>query len=241
MRWGIFSDIHSNLEAFQAVLASFAQEHIDRYICLGDIVGYGANPRECIQEVKRFKPITVAGNHDWAACERFDVKYFNSYAQTAIAWTAQNITQEDKQYLGSLKLVSELGGFTIVHGSLHQPERFEYILDAYSVESTLDILNTQLCFIGHTHVPVTFIHRDGRCTACFRKKLALEADVKYVVNAGSVGQPRDGDPRATYVVYDSDNKEVEIKKVPYNIRKAKDKIIKAGLPKMLAERLGTGQ
>ncbi|MFH1045409.1 MAG: metallophosphoesterase family protein [Candidatus Omnitrophota bacterium] len=241
MRWGIFSDIHANLEAFQAVLASFAQECIERYACLGDIVGYGANPGECIAEVQRYKPLVIAGNHDRGACGLFDINSFSAHAQVAIEWTSKNLASEEKHYLHDLPLVEQRQELSFVHGSLDHPEEFNYIFDSYSAAVTLEFCQTRLCFIGHTHVPAIFIREGEECLPLFTPALTLKPKHTYLINAGSVGQPRDGNPQASYVVYDSESRFLQIKRVAYDIRKTKDKIIKAGLPAMLAERLSMGR
>lgn len=241
MRWGIICDIHGNLEALQAVLSSLTKEDINSYLCLGDIVGYGADPQGCISEIKRLNPQTIAGNHDWASAGIFDVTYFNPTAQKAIVWTAQNITDEDKQFLKNLPLVHQQAEMTLVHGSLSSPEQFEYILDLSSAQKTFQLLPTQFCFIGHSHTPGTFIKDDHGCTFTFQTKIKIKKAQKCIVNAGSVGQPRDGNPQGSYVVFDSDSKELAIKRVTYDIQRAQNKIIKAGLPRTLAERLAIGR
>ena len=241
MRWGIFCDIHGNLEALDAVLAALAGERIDRYLCLGDIVGYGANPRECIAEIKRIDAPTIAGNHDWAAVGLFDIAYFNPAARAAVLWTRQNLTYEDKEFLKNLDLIHREEELTLVHASLQNPGQFEYILDISSAARTFELLRTRVCSIGHSHAPVIFIKEGENYSFTFQAKVKLKASRTYIVNAGSVGQPRDGDPQASFVVYDSESKEIEIKRVPYDVQKAQDKIIKAGLPRTLAERLAAGR
>ncbi|MBL7084872.1 MAG: metallophosphoesterase family protein [Candidatus Omnitrophica bacterium] len=241
MRYGVFSDIHGNLEAQEAVLAALAEERIDKYLCLGDIVGYGADPGECIAKIRRLNPVTIAGNHDWAAVELFDLTYFNPAAKEAVLWTADNITYEDKEFLKNLELVYQEDELTLVHGSLRSPEQFEYILDIFSATQTFQLLRTKICFIGHSHVPGAFIREGENYTFSFQTKIKPKASQVYIVNAGSVGQPRDGNPKGSYVVYDSESKELQIKRVSYDIRKAQVKIIKAGLPKILAERLALGR
>ena len=241
MRWGIFCDIHANLEALDAVLAALTRERIDRYLCLGDIVGYGANPRECIAEIKKIDAPTIAGNHDWAAVGLFDIAYFNPAAKAAVLWTRQNLTYEDKEFLKSLDLVYQEDELTLVHGSLQNPGQFEYILDISSAARTFELLRTRVCSIGHSHAPVIFIKEGENYSFTFQTKVKLKTSQMYIVNAGSVGQPRDGDPQASFVVYDSESKEVQIKRVAYDVRKAQDKIMKAGLPRILADRLAMGK
>ncbi|NQS99710.1 MAG: metallophosphoesterase family protein [Candidatus Omnitrophica bacterium] len=240
MRWGIFSDIHGNLEALKAVVAAFGKEDIDKYLCLGDIVGYGANPRECIAQVKKMEAVTIAGNHDWAAVDLFDPDLFNPHAKTAVLWTGQNLAQEDREYLKNLDLVFQQEELTLVHASLDSPEQFEYVLDVSATGRTFSLLKTRLCFIGHSHIPAIFSKQGQNYRYLLQPKLKIEDDKTYIINTGSVGQPRDGDPRATYVVYDSKAGQLQIKRVSYDLRQTQDKIIQAGLPWILAERLAIG-
>ncbi len=240
MRWGIFSDIHANLEALQAVLTAFSKEHIDKYFCLGDIVGYGADPSACIVQIKKLNPVTIAGNHDWAAVNLFDTLYFNPHARAAVLWTAAVITEQDKQFLKALGLIYQEEELTLVHGSLHNPGQFEYILDIPSARETFKLLKTELCFVGHTHRAEIFIKKGEEYTVSLQAKIKLEAGRSYIINTGSVGQPRDGNPQASFVVYDSQKQELQIKRTPYDIDRAQQKIHQAGLPALLAERLATG-
>ena len=223
MRYGIFSDIHSNLEALETVLEALKKEKVDRYLCVGDIVGYAANPRECLKTIKDLDCPIVCGNHDRAVSGMLDYSYFNDDAQAAIDWTKENLNEWEKDYLRGLPLVYEEGQITMVHGSLYRPEDFEYVLDKEAAARTIKLCKTKACFIGHTHIP--FEYRGG---------------AKFLVNDGSVGQPRDGDPRAAYCIYDSESGHNLVKRVEYDIKLTIDKIFAAGLPEMLARRLPKG-
>lgn len=218
-----------------------AKEHIDKYLCLGDIVGYGADPGECIAKVKELNPVTIAGNHDWASAGLFDITYFNPAAKEAVLWTGRNLTSEDKEFLKSLDLVYQGSELTAVHGSLDKPEGFEYILDISSAERTFELLRAKVCFIAHSHRPLTFVKEGENCAYTLQPKIKLKGSQTYIVNTGSVGQPRDGNAQGCYVVYDTEKEELQIKRVSYDIRKAQDKIIQAGLPIVLAERLAVGR
>lgn len=232
--------MHSNLEAFEAVLKAMEGERLDKYICGGDIVGYGADPSSCITLTKELTECVICGNHDWASVGLFDTHYFNPRAKKAVWWTAEHLNGAEQQYLKSLKAVYEEEHFVVVHGSLDEPERFHYILDLYSAIQNFQIMQKRLCFIGHSHSPVIFAKSGDDVTYTRLPKIELDKDTSYIVNVGSVGQPRDGDPRACYVVYDEGKNIVEIKRVPYDVGKAQDKILKAGLPPTLAERLSVG-
>lgn len=224
MRYGIFSDIHSNLEALEVVLDALKKEKVDKYFCVGDVVGYAANPKECIEIMRELDCPTVCGNHDWAVVDVIDYSNFNSYARAAVEWTKAELDDAEKGYLKNLPLTYEDEEITMVHGSLESPEEFEYIFDELTAFRTLNLCRTKICFIGHTHSPAEYFK-----------------GVKRLVNVGSVGQPRDGDPRASYCIYDLDKDTVEIKRVEYNIQKTMNKILAAELPKILAFRLAEGR
>ena len=241
MRYGLISDIHSNLEALNAVLASAAKERLDEYLCIGDIVGYGANPKECVEKVRKLQPkSSVAGNHDWGTLGLLDLDYFNEEARDAIVWTRDVIGKPETDYLKRLELVWSGGKITLVHGSLEEPQEFHYIHDVKDAGKTFRLSRTALCFVGHSHITGIFCN-DGRSFGTVKgASVRIEAGKKYVVNIGSVGQPRDGDPRASYAIYDEDAGAVEIRRVSYDVAKAQRKILKAGLPALLASRLAEG-
>lgn len=242
MRYGIISDIHGNLEALSAVLEAMASERIDAYLCIGDIVGYGANPKECIKAVESLRPeLLIAGNHEWGVVDFLDIDYFAENAAKAINWTKDILSDDEKEYLRSFKLLGNIGHIVLVHGSLDAPEDFNYIVNSVDVDKTLKLLKQGICFVGHSHYPGIFCLKGGSAVAVEGFKAGIEDGRKYVVNAGSVGQPRDKDPRASFVVYDEDTAFVEIKRVDYNIKEAQRKIIAAGLPDELALRLAEGR
>jgi len=241
MKYAIFSDVHGNLEAFKAVLEAMSGEKPDKYLCVGDIVGYGANPAECIKITQDLNPEIVAGNHDWAVAELIDPEYFNSFAKAALLWTRANLTKEDMGYLKSLKLTHQNSRISMVHGALDYPQGFSYVLDGYTAARTMALMPTPLCFIGHSHVAGTFCDAKGVVNCTSNSKVKVTPENKYLINVGSVGQPRDGDPRASYCIYDTKKAYVEIKRVSYDIKTAQEKILKQGLPKILASRLGEGR
>lgn len=224
MKYGIFADVHSNLEALEAVIMALEKEGVEKYFCVGDIVGYAANPRECIQTIQALDCVTICGNHDWAAVGLYDYSNFNIFAKAAVEWTKNQLDATDKDYLSNLPLTYADGTITMVHGSLENPGQFEYIFDASCAFRTLQLCQTNVCFVGHTHLPAE--HTRG---------------TKRLINVGSVGQPRDGNPRAAYCVYDVDTGVVRIKRVEYNVQAAIRKILDAGLPHVLAFRLKEGR
>ncbi|MEA3328570.1 MAG: metallophosphoesterase family protein [Candidatus Omnitrophota bacterium] len=242
MRYAVFADIHSNLEAWQAVSESFKNKRIDGFICAGDIVGYGPDPQECIKLVRGMipAPLIVGGNHDWAVAGKLDIDYFNTYAKQAILWTKENLSQVDKDYLGSLSLIQEGNNFTLVHGSLDQPEEFRYIIDIRDAEPSFRILEKDILFVAHSHVPFILSMKQEKMRYIEPGRLNLCEQEKYIINVGSIGQPRDGDPRACYLIYDAEVDLVEFERVEYDIVSTRRKIIKAGLPGKLADRLAVG-
>ena len=240
MRYAIISDIHGNLEALEAVLADIEAAGADRRLCLGDIVGYGARPVECAARIKAEGIEAVVGNHDSAALGDTPLDYFNPYAKEAVLWTARRIDEETRSFLGALPLTRVIGDFTLVHASLDRPADWGYIMDGESARRCFERMNTDICFIGHSHAPLVFAERE---TVEWREAVdtPIEEGVRYIVNAGSVGQPRDGDPRACYVIYDSAARTVFFRRVRYDVTAAQKKIIAAGLPAFLALRLGMGR
>jgi predicted phosphodiesterase len=241
MRYAIFSDIHSNLEALEAVLEAYQKERIDEYLCIGDVVGYAANPNECIERLRKVAMITLVGNHDWAAVDLFSADNFNPEAQKAIFWTKANLTESSKYFLSSLKLVYDIEKLVLVHGSLDSPQVFNYLTNVYSCAATFKLLRSSVCFVGHTHVPVVFIQdKKGDIRYQDVESLKIEPDNKYIINVGSVGQPRDSIPAAAYCIFDTSDQQVQIKRIKYDVFKARRKIIEAGLPQFLADRLLTG-
>lgn len=242
MRYGIFSDVHSNLEALEAVIEAYKRESIDCYLCVGDVVGYAANPKECIDKIKALAQVTVAGNHDWAVADLCPIDYFNPVARQAISWTKGNLDYNYKHFLESLKLIYRNQDLTLVHSTLDSPENFDYILDTYTAKESFELMETKICFIGHSHVSGIFIEdKNGRISYRENNTGDIKGENRYIVNVGSVGQPRDDNPHAAYCVYDSDKKEIWIKRIGYDIETARRKIIAARLPAFLGDRLIAGR
>lgn len=241
MKYGIFGDVHGNIEAFKKVIETYKKENIDEYLCIGDIVGYGADPSECIKEVKRLKAKTVCGNHDWAGAGIFPSDDFNPAAKNAIEWTQKNLNLDEKRFLKELKVINEEKDFYIVHGSLYKPEFFSYILNAESAYKCFCHMNKKLCFVGHSHIAGFFSMQGEKVNYSRECLIKVKPNVKYIVNVGSIGQPRDNDPKAAFCIFDTDKSTIEIKRVEYDIETAKNKILNAGLPKALGYRLQEGR
>jgi len=240
MRFAIFSDIHANLEALEAVLADAHKRKCTHFVCLGDVVGYNANPHECVDRIRKLDCPIVKGNHDEQASLPESSSDFNELAERAIKWTRDNLTEEDKQWLRELPLQRQVRDFTIVHATLDTPAQWGYVFNNLDAAASLTYQHTTVCFFGHTHVPMVFIRDEG----VRREKIEhirVEPTKKYFINMGSVGQPRDGNWRAAYCTYDIENNLVEQLRVKYDLAVAQKKIIKAGLPRPLAERLAIGR
>ena len=243
MRYAVISDIHGNLEAFQSVLTALGGERIDGYLFAGDVVGYGADPKECIKLLKGLNPaVAITGNHEWGVLNKLEASYFNELAQDAILWTGKILDGEEIEYLKSFPLVYEDEKITLVHGALNMPEEFYYIFDTEDAYVTLSRMKNGLCFIGHSHVPGIFASVDhSKVESVEAMNIRIDYDRRYLINVGSVGQPRDGDPKASFAIYDDEELTVEIKRVEYDVKKAQDKILRAGLPPKLAYRLSEGR
>lgn len=240
MRLAILSDIHANLEAFDAVLDDARAQNCEEFICLGDVVGYNANPRECLEMVCALKCPTVKGNHDEQASLPHSTRGFNEMAESAINWTRQQLDDAQKHWLNELRLARQVRDFTIVHATLDNPESWGYVLNNLDAAASFTYQHTPVCFFGHTHVQTVYL-RDGNIQRTKLETLHLKPDLKYFVNAGSIGQPRDGDWRAAYCIYDTGQQTIEARRVKYDLAAAQKKILKAGLPPLLADRLAYGK
>ena len=240
MRIAIFGDIHANLEAFEVVLADAREQGCTSYICLGDVVGYNANPRECLEIVQSLKCPVVKGNHDDYASSDSSLESFNPLAEVAIQWTRDQLTPPEKFWLGGLPLIAKIRGFTVVHASLDDPAGWGYVLNQLDAAASFSKQTTDLCFFGHTHTPRAYI-KDSSVVGMPFDQLVLEPGKRYFVNAGSVGQPRDGDWRAAYVVFDQEKRLIQLRRLRYDLAKTQGKILKAGLPPRLADRLAFGK
>ena len=245
MRIGIFSDVHANLEALQAVVSAYRQTQIDRYICLGDIVGYGANPNECCQIVRDLTELVVLGNHDAACAGRMSTEWFNAAARMAVEEHQQMLDAAHMRWLAQLPYRIELDEMLLCHGSPYLQEEFPYIMDEADVKAIMQhgSASQSLMFVGHTHRGTTFIVREQPALHVWedtRTTIHMGPDDRYVFNVGSVGQPRDGDWRASYGVLDTEARTFELRRAEYDVDTASEKIVRLGFPPMLSERLFLG-
>ena len=242
MLYAIIADIHSNLAAFEAVLDDIAgRGGVGELWCLGDVVGYGPDPHQCIELLRGHKHLCVAGNHDWAAIGKMDTSDFNREAAIACQWTGQQLSSEDVQYLQSLPLILSRENFTIVHGSPREPI-WEYVLSTSNAEDNFACFETRFCLVGHSHVPLVFELMDENSVCLYRQfpDELLLGEHRLIINPGGVGQPRDGDPRASYAIYDSEAMAIYHCRVSYNIAATQERMIRQGLPWRLAARLDYG-
>jgi predicted phosphodiesterase len=243
MRCLVLSDIHSNLEAFEAVLDDAGP--VEQVWCLGDVVGYGPDPNGCIDLLKSLPHVCIAGNHDWATLGKLDLRDFNPDAREANLWNRQQLTPANLAYLEALPQTLVQGQFTLIHGSPRHPI-WEYVLYASTAQINFEYFNTPFCFVGHTHAPVIFglYNMDGtqRCEALvppINDPIGLGPE-RLILNPGSVGQPRDGDPRASYVLLDPEALTVEYRRVVYPVEKTQAKMMEHDIPLRLVLRLGYG-
>jgi diadenosine tetraphosphatase ApaH/serine/threonine PP2A family protein phosphatase len=242
MKYGIISDIHGNLEALKVVIEELRE--VNQIICLGDIVGYGPLPNECIDEIRRVSNLNIVGNHDLASIGWKDISWFNEYAKRGIIWTMDTLTKENKEYLSSLPEIIEEKDFIMVHGSLDDYTD-EYITGVKEASKSFELLKEKnLLLVGHTHSPLLFLKKEHHPIYPIRlgdkDTIKILPNVKLIVNVGAVGQPRDGDPRASFGIFDTDTQEIKIYRVPYNIRKTQELMRKENLPQFLIERLALG-
>lgn len=240
MRIALFGDIHANLEALEAVLDDAAGQSVNEYVCMGDIVGYNADPAACLARVRAMDCPTVKGNHDEDASGSHSLENMNPVAAAALEWTRRQLSDEQRQWLRRLRMVRQVADFTVVHSTLDQPAHWNYVTNRFDAMSNFSYQFTQICFHGHTHVPRVYVKND-RVQEVSAESLVVEDGSKYFINVGSVGQPRDGDWRACYAIYDLDEKLVTFRRVEYDIAETQRKIRAAGLPEMLAERIAEGR
>jgi diadenosine tetraphosphatase ApaH/serine/threonine PP2A family protein phosphatase len=241
VRVAILSDVHSNLAALQAVLADLPP--FDEVWCLGDIVGYGPDPNECLETVFALPHVAIAGNHDWAALGKLDIAQFNSAARLAAEWTAQQLTPANRNLLAALPIERVIGDFTLAHGSPREPI-WEYIVSSGEAAANIPYFTTPYCLVGHTHIPLVFRTPEGKDQAAAWRpqpgeQLALTGR-RLIANPGGVGQPRDGDPRAAYGYLDTVEGTLTFHRVAYPVEVTQEKMRQAGLPSSLWQRLSFG-
>jgi predicted phosphodiesterase len=230
MYYAIISDIHSNVEALQTAIEYIGTKSVDGILCLGDVVGYGPDPNECIEIVRKHCLCTVRGNHDSAAVDLVDSISMNILAQEAAKWTHDRLTASSREFLQQLPYRHTIENATLVHATPHRPDAWGYIISRYDAETAFDFFETKYCFIGHSHRPAVYTANSG----------GGDAGKKRIVNVGSIGQPRDNNPKLSFGFFDTVTLEYENVRLSYAVERTAKKIIEAGLPPALAERLYYG-
>lgn len=244
MLYAVLSDTHSNLEALQAVLEALEKHNCDSILFLGDLLGYGASPNECVELARMHNFTTILGNHDRAILNGRKIDTFNEYARLAVQWTDAMLTEENRTYLNSCPISRLEAGFLLVHGALTGTD--DYIMNSQDIANNLELLRSQypdcdLVFYGHTHIKAFFSDKNRVNTACTDKEFTLEKGDTFFINPGSVGQPRDGSPDASFGLYDSERRTYRQYSIPYDVESAQKKILDNGLPAFLADRLAKGR
>lgn len=246
MRYALFGDIHGNLEGLEAVLRALKRERIDVFVCTGDIVGYGPDPNACCYLLRELGAICLFGNHDQASLGMVDLSWFNASARAAAEWTQRQLYPFHREWLATLPPTRRVDELMVVHSSLPDPWAWTYITTPALAGDTLDACESQVVFIGHTHIAEAYrrVGDEGQVERASLRSgglVNIQDGVRYVINAGSCGQPRDHNPSAAYAVYDTEKQQVVLKRVPYNAQLTAQKILQAGLPEFLARRLLVGR
>lgn len=237
MRYAVFADIHGNLEALQAALEYTRKHQLSRFLVLGDSIGYGANPNECLEWALANASGHVLGNHE-AAILHDEIRFeFTDWARIAIDWTAEKLRPELATRLKPLPFLQVHSHFVIAHGTLHDPERFHYLLDPTDAYKSFLSMDLRIGLVGHSHIPCVFTESEAMGHHLSEGVLRLKKNERYLLNPGSIGQPRDRDSRLSFGIFDEDELTFEIVRLPYDNKKAADKIRKEGLPQSLADRL----
>jgi len=241
MHYAVLSDVHANLEALDAVLNDIRQRRIRDILFIGDAVGYGPNPGECVELLAGSCKALLAGNHDWGVLGLKDVAYFNEYARSAIEWTAGVMTEKTKDILRTFPVRKEYKheDMLLVHATPHEPEAWHYLFTLGDAEFSFRHFDNRFCFLGHSHKPFIIEKGPSGDLMMHEKKTLIKEGCRYIINAGSVGQPRDGDPRASYAAINDE--ELAIVRIPYDIERVQRKMREEHLPDLLLERLSEGR
>ncbi|MGJ8678252.1 MAG: metallophosphoesterase family protein [Akkermansiaceae bacterium] len=239
MKIAILSDIHANLEALEAVISDAESRGCSNYACLGDVVGYNADPVACLNIIRDLGCPVVKGNHDFDCGNDTSLELMNPVAAEALLWTRDQLNPEQRKWLSRLRMVRQVQDFTIVHATLDQPTSWNYVNNKFDALANFSFQISSVCFYGHTHVPRVYMCNE-HMQELPAQTISIQEGSKYFINAGSIGQPRDGDWRASYCIYDLERKTVEFHRIQYDIVKTQEKIIQAGLHQFLAERLAKG-
>ncbi len=242
MKIAVISDIHGNLEALTAVLRDIEDHQVEETHCLGDVIGYGCDPRACLRLVEENCDIKLIGNHEYMLMGRSSTEQCNPSAQESFKWTQQELTDYDMALIEKYEMQQSRGDILFIHASTFKPEEWHYIVSREQAGRAFNHLDQSACFFGHSHLPTIFLEMpDELPRAKVGHDFLMDPDQRYLINVGSVGQPRDNDPRASYVVADTDTGDIYFNRVEYDIKTTQEKMARARLPKMLIERLSVGR
>ena len=242
MRLGLISDIHANLEALEAVLEDMKKHKVDKIFCLGDVIGYGCDPIECLRLVNETCELKLMGNHEFAAMGLMPSEHLNEIARESLAWTRQKIGDREMAIISDFELDATFEDIRLVHASPYEPENWHYVLSTREALVSFECFFEKICFLGHTHIPVIFsLSPQGRLRQTAGHDFLPDDENRYLINIGSVGQPRDNDPRACYVIFDTEEWSVTFNRVDYDISRTQEKMSRAKIPAMLIDRLSTGR
>lgn len=242
MLYGICSDIHSNAVAFEAVIASMKDNNVERKVCHGDLVGYGADPDECVRLARENMDICIIGNHDSVAIKHESSAGFNPYAKQAIEWTQNHLSDESVSFLRTLPYICEENDICFVHASPLSPADWVYVTELEDALDAFEHFKGRYCFVGHTHSPVIVASRPNAIPKILDEyEYRIEDTERLLVNVGSVGQPRDRDPRSCWCLLDTETKCVRLIRVDYDVYQTQERMKKAGMPSFLIDRLSVGR
>jgi predicted phosphodiesterase len=242
MKLGLISDIHSNLEALTAVLEDLKKQKVDKLFSLGDVIGYGCDPIECLRLVNENCEVKLMGNHEFAALGLMPSSHLNDIAQESLEWTRQNISDREMAIISDFELDTSFEGNYFVHASPFEPENWHYVLTTKEALAAFEEFGEKICFFGHTHIPVIFsFSPEGRLRQTAGHDFLPNGENRYLINVGSVGQPRDNDPRACYAIFDTEEGALSYYRVGYDISETQAKMTRANIPSMLIDRLSTGR
>ena len=240
--YAILGDIHANIDALNVVLEDARSQGVTDFVSVGDVVGYNAAPAECIRAVRDLNCPVVRGNHDhYVSYLETSLADFHPAAAQVVEWTRSQLSGEEMQWLHDLPLQKPIKGFMLVHSTLDMPDHWGYVFDNQQAKANFNYQRTPLCFHGHTHVPIIYSLGSGGVVHYEPCDFMVELGQKLFINVGSVGQPRDGDPRASYVIYDMDARQIRFRRLEYDVAAAQERCRAAGLPERCAERLGVGR
>lgn len=243
MRYAILGDIHANLSALEAVLEALEPLGVDSILSIGDLVGYGPSPREVLERVQAAGIVSVRGNHDEACSGQIEPLFFSDSARRVAEWTRGELSDEEKRWLASLPLTLDLEGCSLAHATYDYPREYRRVTTLRDARATLEQIPSRVCFVGHTHVPVAVLQREmgsGELTFSVSNDLDLSETHRALINPGSVGQPRDEDPRAAFGIFDTETSRYQLHRVPYDIAREAERVRRAGIPGFLADRLALG-